>query len=278
MGLGTIDHGGSGVVSRLRRFLRSPGFRRQPIRSTADRVRWRLHWRFRRDHPFVVPFFDGTSLELADSSASMGIFLNGDFSDASVASPFVEYLRPGMTAVDCGAHIGEYTALFSRLVGDAGSVHSFEPDPTVFSYLGRNVVRNGLDNVVLNHTAVAAEVGSEAFATHTDPTMSSLVRFSSTLAPAVVEVAVTTLDAYAAANHLHALDALKVDVEGAELAVLQGGRETLAGLRPGVVFVECDNPHGFPDVCDLLRRHGYHLKTETEHHRSPHVLARHPRP
>lgn len=260
--------------ARLRRFVVSTSFRRRPIRAVASRVRWRLHWRFRRQRPFVVPFHGGMTMALADSSASMGIFLNGGFSDSSVACSFIEYLTPGMTALDCGAHVGEYAALFAMLVGTAGEVHAFEPDPEMFDYLRGNMERNSLHNVVLNRVAVASRGGSEPFARQPDPTASSLARFSPSPCADIVEVAAVSLDEYAVAHGLTAVDALKVDVEGAELEVLEGATGVLEELRPGLVFVECDDPENTPAVALLLAECGYDVAVDLEHHRSPHVLAR----
>ncbi|MEK7482439.1 MAG: FkbM family methyltransferase, partial [Patescibacteria group bacterium] len=47
-------------------------------------------------------------------------------------------LKPGMNAVDIGAHIGYYTMLFSKLVGKNGQVFAFEPEPENFQLLAEN--------------------------------------------------------------------------------------------------------------------------------------------
>src|SRR2546426_5233280 len=52
-------------------------------------------------------------------------------------------LKPGMTFVDVGAHIGWYTMVAARAVGRMGHVYAFEPEPTNFELLQKNVVGNG---------------------------------------------------------------------------------------------------------------------------------------
>src|SRR5215510_7214671 len=47
-------------------------------------------------------------------------------------------LRPGMIAIDVGAHIGYYTRLFAKLVGKHGKVYAFEPNPETFAILECN--------------------------------------------------------------------------------------------------------------------------------------------
>jgi len=66
-------------------------------------------------------------------------------------------VKPGMTVVDIGANIGFYTVLLSRIVGVKGRVYSFEPDPLNFKRL--QAVTRGLENVVLERSAVASNSG-----------------------------------------------------------------------------------------------------------------------
>ena len=51
---------------------------------------------------------------------------------------FKKIIKPGMTVIDIGAHIGYFTRLFSKLVGEKGKVFAFEADPINFSFLKRN--------------------------------------------------------------------------------------------------------------------------------------------
>src|SRR5262245_6597666 len=68
---------------------------------------------------------------------------------------FVEgWLRPGMTVVDVGANIGQYSLLASARVGAAGTVHAFEPHPGVYEVLRRNLQRAGCTNVSAHQLAV----------------------------------------------------------------------------------------------------------------------------
>src|SRR5262249_39319854 len=50
-----------------------------------------------------------------------------------------EWLRPGMTAIDAGAHIGQYVMLASTRLGARGHVHCFEPHPGLYRVLRRNL-------------------------------------------------------------------------------------------------------------------------------------------
>ncbi|MBP9940768.1 MAG: FkbM family methyltransferase, partial [Comamonas sp.] len=60
-----------------------------------------------------------------------------------------QYIQPGSVVLDIGANVGYFTAHISKLVGSAGRVHAFEPEPRNFSLLSSNVAANHLQNVVL---------------------------------------------------------------------------------------------------------------------------------
>ena len=72
-----------------------------------------------------------------------------------------QHIKPGMNVVDIGANIGFYSALFSKMVGEKGSVHSFEPDKLNFKHLVSNTRK--LKNVFVNNAAVSDKTGKIKF-------------------------------------------------------------------------------------------------------------------
>lgn len=70
-----------------------------------------------------------------------------------------KYVKKGDIIIDIGAHIGYYTLIFAKLVGKNGKVFAFEPDPTNFNLLKKNVRGNGYDNVILEQKAVSDKTG-----------------------------------------------------------------------------------------------------------------------
>lgn len=181
---------------------------------------------------------------------------------------FLRLVGRGETVMDVGANLGYYTRLFSRLVGPRGRVHAFEPVPTTFALLQAGIQDGGHGNVVLNHCAVADEEKEvELYLPGDDHGQAALTRhtFGSWTTEATVRTfpsRATTLDAYAATAGLESLSFVKCDVEGAELLVLRGARETIRRFRP-LLFLEV-NRHwtaGFAyeptDVAGLLEELGY---------------------
>ena len=149
------------------------------------------------------------------------------------------WLRPGMTYWDVGAHIGFFTALASRLVGDAGSVHSFEPFRPNFERLRLTIEANELNNVGTYNAALSSQCGSIQVneGRHTSMATTSVAPITADRVGApLTTVASFTLDALA---DLHGRpDVIKVDVEGAEIDVLEGGQALLQSPRPPRLIVE----------------------------------------
>lgn len=99
---------------------------------------------------FVYVFGSKLFLDKNDLSA----FSIGDFSQDYMISLFEKEIHKGDTVIDIGAHIGLYTLVFAKLVGENGQVFAFEPDPTNFKVLQKNVQVNGLKNVIIEQKAV----------------------------------------------------------------------------------------------------------------------------
>jgi FkbM family methyltransferase len=142
-----------------------------------------------------------------------------------------QVLQPGMTVVDVGANIGYFTILASRLVGPSGRVVAFEPAPAALALLRRNLEENGCSNVRLVPRAVGARGGDATLFTTSDNLGVSSLLSANVPGSAVMgaTVAMTTLDADLEGERV---DLVKIDVQGAESAVIAGGGAVLA--RPGV--------------------------------------------
>ena len=147
---------------------------------------------------------------------------------------YLEYLREGMTVFDVGANVGELTLLFSRFVAD-GSVHAFEASSAAFKRLALVCDAAGRRNVALNHLALSDKSGSirlhvydDAYSSFNSQAARPLKNYGLALEPVgVEETTATTVDDYCASKKIERIDLLKIDVEGAELQVMQGARRML---------------------------------------------------
>ena len=147
-----------------------------------------------------------------------------------------ERLKPGDTVVDVGANIGWYTLFASRAVGRDGLVIAFEPDPTNFALLKRNIEANGCRNVRLEQKALSNKGGSVTLFRHeSNQGMHSLLWLDE--GENSIEVEAVRLDDYFR-DHSRRVNLVKIDVEGAEGMVLEGMCETLARNPHMSLFLE----------------------------------------
>jgi FkbM family methyltransferase len=148
-------------------------------------------------------------------------------------SLFVRRILPrDAVAVDGGAHIGVLTVLLASLC-PAGRVYAFEPGHASRRHLAENVEANHLDNVVVEDAALYDRDGDVVFE------FNELYPAGSHVDSSGRSVHSVRFDTWARARGIARLDLLKLDVEGSELAVLDGARETIKRLRP-VTIVECN--------------------------------------
>jgi FkbM family methyltransferase len=97
----------------------------------------------------------------------------------------LRHLRQGLTAYDVGANAGFYTLLFSRLVGERGAVHAFEPLGRNIEYLERHVALNRAANVRIHPVAVGRSRGTAAFEPAPHASMGRVVTAPSASTPTV---------------------------------------------------------------------------------------------
>lgn len=154
-----------------------------------------------------------------------------------LASIAKDHLPNDATVFDVGANIGLTSSLFS-LSAPEGRIYSFEPSPNAYPCLQETIKANGLTNVTLYNLALGAEPGELSFADdHNSASASHLVVEGDTLGHITGKVPVRTLDEIAKEANLSRLDLIKIDVEGFEVDVLEGAKETLKKFKP-LVFLE----------------------------------------
>lgn len=155
---------------------------------------------------------------------------------------FREQVEPGMVVFDIGANVGFYTSMLADLVGPAGRVHAFEPDPLSFGLLKRRTARS--PNVQITQAAAGAAPGTATlFCSPTNRADNRLHASHEGETPEPIDVPVITLDAYCAERGIDHIDALKMDVQGFEVAVLEGFRKTLTRLPPRWMLIEFSPEH-----------------------------------
>jgi FkbM family methyltransferase len=201
---------------------------------------------------------DGFRLRFYPSSLSAALWI-APRSRQRDAALFRRYLRPGDLVVDVGANIGTLAIVAALRVGSQGRVVAVEAHPRMVQYLWGNVALNGLTNVDVRHCALGAGTGR---ARMTDMRSDDHNRVS--LASGV-DVPLRRLDDLDLPHGDISL--LKIDVEGYEGPVLEGGAAVLA--RTQCVYFESWERHfasyGYrtTDVLELLSAGGFHCLQRT---------------
>jgi FkbM family methyltransferase len=142
-------------------------------------------------------------------------------------------LPPEAVFVDVGANLGQWTLPVATHVGPNGRVVAIEPAAATAAALARSIRLNGLTRAEVVRVA-ASDLDGMALLHHhdRDPSQHSLGH----VGPAAEEVHTRALDSLLAELEVDRLDAVKIDVEGAEEIVLRGSSRMLSELRPIVIF------------------------------------------
>lgn len=204
----------------------------------------------------------GTFRTLAgDNTVGRCLDLYGEWSEPEVHL-FSQVLRSGDVVVEAGANIGAHTVPLSRIVGESGAVHAFEPININHRLLSANLLDNDCLNVKTYQAALGRDVRIVDFV-DPDPgaedNFGAFGFYASSLAPKTVctQITVDSLN-------LARLDLLKVDTEGHEREIIEGALATLDRCRP-ILHLESLNHHAAslaPDghatwFMDRLRGRGY---------------------
>jgi FkbM family methyltransferase len=168
--------------------------------------------------------------------------------EPAVQGVLVDLLQPGMAVWDIGAHAGFFTALCSRCVGPSGRVYSFEPSSQTRARLEQTIALNGLENVRVLPFAVAAERGAGVLYDAGRSAQATLRAAKTSSDASQVEVRALP-DLW---EELGAPDVIKIDAEGAEVAIIEGGADLLSSSSVRLV-VEIHREKARARIFELVR-------------------------
>ncbi|HVY13036.1 MAG TPA: FkbM family methyltransferase [Alphaproteobacteria bacterium] len=190
---------------------------------------------------------------------------------------FIDYSQ---VIVDAGANLGTFTVPFSKAVGPYGKVISFEPQPLIYECLRETIALNKLENVELHQACLGAAPGEFEIPEpdyNTPGNFSGVpfdepdfdeVRFSQHR----IRARCVTLDSVLNGRRL---DFLKIDVEGMELEVMQGGAGAISKYLP-VIYLENNRLQKSPALISFLMQRGYRMWWHTGPFFNPHNFFKRP--
>lgn len=160
-------------------------------------------------------------------------------SDLEEQDFLAQNLAPGEVFYDVGANKGFFAVLGARLVGREGHVYAFEPFPSSAEAVESNAKLNEQSQVTVIQAAVADRPGRDRLLLEGESSLH--FRLSSSLSAQdnstsdSISVEVISLDEFVAREGIRPPSLVKIDVEGAEVDVLKGMRQTIETHRPTVL-------------------------------------------
>ena len=194
--------------------------------------------------------------------------------------------KPGMTFIDIGANKGDFSLIAAKIVGNEGKVLSFEPEPDNCRWIRKSIEMNNYTNIQLFDLALGSSNGEATLYIGEKSGWHSLVPNQAGRGMGEIEVTTRTLDSLLDEINNPDIDLIKIDVEGAEMEVLNGARETLSSNKDLTLLIDL-HPHLGVNpiaVCNLLEENGFKIynmdasfkEAVTPHMEIMEILARRP--
>ena len=190
-----------------------------------------------------------------------------------------KFCKPGNIVMDIGANMGEWSLHMAKMVGGNGRVFCFEPIPLMVQALEKTIAINNFSQVSISECAISNKTGHSQFSIPFDkdnqaiPFWSRLVLGEEFATPKwidnpwakvattkTIEVQTTTLDRFTSEKSITKLDFIKIDVEGHEKYVIEGGQKTLKTLKPAIILEAANEETADREIiADQLRKLNYKL-------------------
>lgn len=214
----------------------------------------------RRSKEVKVRTFLGEEMSVVlPEDVSTNIWRYGSF-EGDVCLFMLNSLQEGMTFIDIGAHYGFFTLLGSYLVGKEGKVLAFEPTPTTYQQLVKNVTNHSkYPNVETYNCAAYSEDSEIEFYDYGlensayNSAFGSRKVDSSSIGKNTIIVKARRIDNALREKEITSANLIKIDAESSEMHVLKGMIETLRNYEPNIIIELGDfEIHGVPESKEII--------------------------
>jgi FkbM family methyltransferase len=220
---------------------------RDDLGTFTRRLIWKRYHDEQIARPVAVAWCRGLRLRLRlGNDIGWSVFIGGAYEPNELVF-LAATLQPGMTFVDVGANEGLYTLLAAVQVGNGGRVFALEPSSREVERLRANIDVNRLRNVEVFQLALYDRAGSApltraSFGHEGQNVIGNRIPNAAVATAGAETVRLETLDAFVAARSLDRLDLVKLDAEGCEARIVEGGRSTMQRFRP-ILLIEIAPEH-----------------------------------
>ena len=200
----------------------------------------------------VFTVFNGTlkgvKLRLTNELKGTFLFKNYEYEKQLV---FTLLIQPQDVFFDVGANIGLHSYYVQKNIKDVNII-AFEPLQNNVTYIKETIANNKFTNIKVENTALGNQLGTIYFDVQHNNSVGNI-----TTTNTGIEVNITTLDKYTNDNNIYP-NVLKIDVEGAEGDVLNGGKYFIEKIQP-ILIIELHSPAQDLLVAQFLTDRGYQI-------------------
>lgn len=240
----------------LYNILQHPENRKAPLQTLARIVWWKVNTLF-FDYRVIYPLTEKYWCICPPESSYAGLVVYCHRPEPEVSAFIENFVQKGDTVVDVGANIGVISLLAASR--SAKKVYAFEPDARVYSSLVENVEYNqALGTIETWPVALSNKNGRITFA----PSATTETSHIAQTAEKGKSVPSQTLDSFFSKKRVKQAQLVKIDVEGAEMLVLQGAQRILSEQRIDCLSLELNSKNteygsSHEAIIELLRAHKY---------------------
>ncbi len=155
-------------------------------------------------------------------------FVRGNY-ELEKTDAILNAVKPNDIVLDVGAHIGYFSMLMSKIVGDSGRIYSFEPRPLNHKMLTKNIEVNNCSNVTIIKSAIGNFTGEVNFDATTGTGTGHVSNDGN------ISVAITTIDKFCSSEDVKP-SFIKIDIEGGEVEALHGAKQTILKYKPTILL------------------------------------------
>jgi FkbM family methyltransferase len=195
--------------------------------------------------------------------------------EPSIEKAMVSSLAPGSVFYDVGAHIGVFSLLAARIVGESGAVFAFEADPDNAARIKEHASRNGFGQIHVVPRAVWSSPGKLKFeraSLSSSRNQGAIAHDPQLRRENMIEVDAVSLDSFSR-EHLEPT-LIKIDIEGGESAALRGGERIFTSHRP-ILICEVHNKQNDEYITQWLISKRYTITSVEDSSAFPrHLIAK----
>ncbi len=201
---------------------------------------------------------------------------------ATYEDPIFQVFRPKQwdNFVDVGAHIGRYSMMTAKRIGNLGRVIAIEAHPETFELLKKNMALNGFHNVTTINSVVSSQKGKVKLylAGHDSgfTIYNTIMINRAKPTEKFLEVEANTLDNILNENNVQRVNYVKIDVEGAELEVLKGAVNTLSSNKDLTLLIEVHGDANYKPILEIFKEYKFQIDYEMKYYPSNdrHIMAK----